>query len=266
MGEKPSRYETLDVRRAGPVATVTLNRPEVRNAFNEVMIGELIAAFVSLGGEESVRVVVLTGAGGAFSAGADLEWMRRSSRYTFDENLADASRLAECLECLYSLPKPTIARVNGPAIGGGVGLVAACDIAIASESALLGLSEVRLGLVPAVIAPYLVRRAGEGRCRALFLTGTRLTGSEAHAAGLVNRTVMDSDLDRAVEETASSLLEGGPAALASCKRLLAQVAEAPLEEARAFTARMIAEMRSGKEAQEGMAAFLEKRRPSWRTK
>ncbi|RPJ40993.1 MAG: hypothetical protein EHM19_12760 [Candidatus Latescibacterota bacterium] len=254
----------MEIRAEGAVARLSLNRPDVRNAFDETMIGELLEAFRALAGDDSIRVVIVTGAGRAFSAGADLEWMRRTARLGFHENLADAARLAECLEALHSLPKPTIARVNGPAIGGGMGLVAAADIAIAAEDAVLGLSEVRLGLVPAVIAPYLVRRAGEGKCRALFLTGVRLSGSEGAAAGLVHRAVPGGELDRVVDETVSSLLEGGPEALASCKRLLDHVAAPGAEEIRAFTARLIAEMRAGAEAQEGIAAFLEKRKPSWR--
>jgi methylglutaconyl-CoA hydratase len=264
MEKVPGAYRTIEVRREGRVATLTLNRPDVRNAFNDAMIAELLDALPAIGADEGTRVLVLTGAGASFSAGADLDWMRRTAGYSLEENLADAERLASCLCTLDEMPKPTIAKVNGPAIGGGMGFVAACDIAIASESAVLGLSEVKLGLVPAVIAPYLLRRAGEGRCRALFLTGARLSGSEALAAGLVHRAVPGAELDRAVADTAGVLLEGGPSALASCKTLLRRVAGVSAEEARAFTARLIAEMRVGEEAQEGMAAFLEKRRPSWR--
>ncbi|MFH1679479.1 MAG: enoyl-CoA hydratase/isomerase family protein [Candidatus Eisenbacteria bacterium] len=259
----PDSYETLELRVTDRVAALTLNRPEIHNAFNDTMLAELLDAFERLAADDGVRVVVLTGAGRSFCAGADLVWMKRMVRYTFEENIEDARRLADCLHRLHQMPKPTIARVNGAAIGGGMGLVAACDIAIASEKAVLGLSEVKLGLVPAVISPYVVRRAGEGKCRELFLTGERIPAARALAAGFVHRCVPEEELDRAVAETAKSLLTGGPRALASCKRLLDQVADTTLEEVKELTLRTIAEMRVGKEAQEGMAAFLEKRRPSW---
>jgi len=256
-------YKNLTLHAAARVATLTLNRPEVHNAFDDAMLGELQDAFERLAGDESVRVVVLTGAGRSFSAGADLGWMKRMVRYTLEENLADARRLADCLDRLHRLPKPTIARVNGAAIGGGMGLVAACDLAIASEKAVLGLSEVKLGLVPAVISPYVVRRAGEGKCREFFLTGERLSAAKALEAGLVHRCVPEEELDRAVAETAASLLSSGPRALAACKTLLDTVSETPLDRVNEITLRMIAEMRVGEEAQEGMAAFFEKRKPSW---
>jgi methylglutaconyl-CoA hydratase len=189
--------------------------------------------------------------------------MRKTASYSLEENLADARQLAECMYRLYTLPQPTIARVNGAAIGGGMGLVCACDLAIAQEDATFSLSEVKIGLVPACISPYVLKKVGEGRCREFFLTGERLSAQRAKEAGLVNEVVSAEELDARLQERVNLLLANGPQALATCKSLLAAVSQLPLEEARDYTAHVISELRLGQEAQEGMAAFLEKRRPSW---
>lgn len=256
-------YRTIAVERQGRVGRVWLDRPDVRNAFNAVMIGELRQALRGIAADVEVRVVVLSGRGRAFCAGADLAWMRDVLRFSREENLRESLDLAECLHDLYALPKPTIARVNGPAIGGGTGFVSACDIAVASTAALFGLSEVKIGVIPAAISPYVLRRIGESRARQYFLTGERFDALRAREIGLVNEAVEPPELDARVEAIVSSLLSSGPEALAKAKELLASVPGMSFEEAKRYTAEMIAGLRASAEAQEGMAAFLEKRRPRW---
>jgi methylglutaconyl-CoA hydratase len=256
-------FQTVDVRMENRVAWVTLNRPEVRNAFNEVMIGELIRVLDEVESDDAVRVLVLTGKGKAFCAGADLNWMKKMKAFTVEENYRDALELAELMFKLYSLPKPTIAAVNGASIGGSNGLVAACDMAIASHRAEFSLSEVKIGLVPACIGPYLLKKTGEAACRELFLSGERISAVQAKELGLVNDVVTHVNLTVRVKEKIANLLTSGPHALAVSKALLAGISEMPLEKAKHHTARVIAELRVGDEAQEGMGAFLEKRKPDW---
>lgn len=256
-------YETIEVSIRDRVARVALNRPDVRNAFNEVMIEDLIRVLEKVERDDAVRVFVLTGKGTAFCSGADLNWMKKMKGFTVEENYRDAMRLAELMFKLYNLPKPTIARVNGASIGGSNGLVAACDIVIASHRAEFSLSEVKIGLVPACIGPYLVKRIGEAACRDLFLTGERISADQAKNLGLVNDVVTHENLDARLEEKAGNLLTSGPHALAVSKELLSRVGAMPLAEAKEYTARMIADLRCGQEAQEGMTAFLEKRKPRW---
>ncbi len=244
------------------VATVTMNRPEVRNAFNDRLITELGQATAWLGQNETIRVVVLTGAGSVFSAGADLDWMRSMVDRTFEENLADASRIDTLLRTLWDLPKPLIGRVNGHALGGGVGLVAVCDVAVAAVGAGFGFTEVALGLAPAVISPYVVRKVGRSFARAAFVTGERFDAERALAAGLVHRVVAREELDAAVEVTVGHCLRAGPHAVVAAKRLV-DLALRPLDEATAGTPGVIAELRVSPEGQEGMRAFLEKRAPAW---
>jgi methylglutaconyl-CoA hydratase len=256
-------YQTVDVELRQTVAWVALNRPDVRNAFNEVMIQELIKVLDEIEGNDEVRVVVLTGKGRAFCAGADLNWMKKMKAFTTDENYADALELAELMFKLYNLSKPTIARVNGASIGGSNGLVAACDMAVASHRAEFSLSEVKIGLVPACIGPYLLKKVGEGACRELFLSGERISADQARQLGLVNDVVTHVNLTKRVEEKVSNLLTSGPHALAVSKELISRIAFMSLSEAKEYTARVIADLRSGDEAQEGMTAFLEKRKPKW---
>jgi methylglutaconyl-CoA hydratase len=260
---KEKKFETISYSVENKIAKVLLNRPEVHNAFNEVMIAELTEIFKKISEDESVRVVILTGNGKSFSAGADLNWMRKMINYSYEQNLEDSLKLAELFYLMYSLPKPIIARVNGAAIGGGTGLVVVCDIAIAAENAKFSLSEVKLGLVPACISPYVIRKVGEGKCREFFLTGERLTAERAFEAGLVNLVVPSEELDQAVQEKADQLISSGPKALAMCKELLKNVPGMDFEKAKTYTADMIASMRIGDEGQEGMNAFLEKRKPKW---
>ncbi|MFC1683550.1 enoyl-CoA hydratase/isomerase family protein [Candidatus Zixiibacteriota bacterium] len=256
-------YETILTSQDGPIIRIALNRPEVHNAFNDKMVEELLEVFSDIAERQDLRVVILTGQGKSFCAGADLNWMRRVKDYSFEENLKESKRLADLMYAIYALPLPTIARINGATIGGGTGLMAACDLVIAAQSAKISLSEVKLGLVPAVISPYVVRRAGESACRQFMLTGERLTAEKALDFGLVNQVVPMENLDEAVQEHAAQLLTSGPEALKTCKELLRRVPEMSFEEVKSYTAEVIARLRLSDEGQEGMAAFLEKRKPKW---
>jgi methylglutaconyl-CoA hydratase len=251
-------------RHADGSARITLNRPEIHNSIDDRLIAELTAALAALGHDDGVRVVVLTGSGKSFSAGADLNWMRRTSTCGEAENLADARALAKLMATLNELPKPTIARVNGAALGGGTGLVACCDIVIASSHAMFGTTEVRLGLIPAVIGPYVVAAIGVRQARRLMLTGERIGAGEAARIGLVHEIVAADELDAATATVLDDLLKGGPHALAAAKRLVHDLAGRPIEpELIDDTARRIAALRATAEAREGVAAFLEKRPANW---
>jgi methylglutaconyl-CoA hydratase len=248
------------------VLTLTLNRPEVHNAFDEELIACLSDTLERVARDPQVRVVVLTGAGDSFSAGADLNWMRDMARAGAKQNEHDALLLARLLRVLNYLPQPTVARVNGAAMGGGLGLVACCDVAVASHTARFALSESHLGLAPAVISPYVFRRIGEGQARRYFLTGERFDAAHALTIGLVHETAPPEQLDATTTRLASQLLKGGPQALIKCKKLVFHAAghnpdrQLELDQA---TARLIAQLRVSGEGQEGMAAFLERRTPSW---
>jgi methylglutaconyl-CoA hydratase len=251
-------------RRPDGVVRVTLNRPDLHNAFDDRLIAELTQALSRLGEDEGVRALVLTGAGKSFSAGADLNWMRRMAGYSDEENLADASALARLMQTLNELPKPTVARVNGAALGGGTGLVACCDIAIASDKASFGTTEARLGIIPAVIGPYVIAAIGPRQARRLMLTGERIPAMEAARIGLVHEVVPAEGLDAAVEVVLESLLKCGPNAIAAAKGLVRDLTGRPITaEIVDDTAQRIARLRATAEAREGIAAFLEKRRPAW---
>ncbi|MBI4716189.1 MAG: enoyl-CoA hydratase/isomerase family protein [Planctomycetes bacterium] len=246
------------------VATVTLARSELHNAFNEVMIAEITAAFAELARADQVRVVVLAGEGKSFSAGGDVNWMRKTVAYTVEENLADADAMARMLRTIRECPKPTIARVHGAAYGGGVGLTAACDLAAALESAVFCLSEVRLGIVPAVISPYVLEKIGPGQMRRYALTAERFSGATARQIGLVHETfAAEADMDRWIADTASALMANGPAALAAAKEVITEVSGLPWDQVQAQTTQRIARLRVSPEGQEGLKAFLEKRPPNW---
>jgi methylglutaconyl-CoA hydratase len=253
-----------DVAVRDAVAMVTLNRPDVHNAFDETLIASLTAAFVSLDDDPDVRVVVLAAAGKSFCAGADLHWMERMAAFGTEENLADAQALAAMLRALYALSKPTIARVTGAAYGGGVGLVAACDIALGVPEATFALSEARLGLIPATIGPYVIEAIGARRARRYFLTAERFGAEEARAMGLLHEVVPREALDERVDALVALLKAAGPAAQLECKALIRGVAHRPIDEdVIAGTAAHIAAVRASPEGREGVAAFLGKRRPSW---
>jgi methylglutaconyl-CoA hydratase len=249
---------------AEAVLTITLNRPDVHNAFDDHLIAELTQTLHSAAENSKVRVVVLTGTGKSFSAGADLNWMRRMAIYTEEENYHDAMALGELMVTLNRLPKPTIARVNGAAYGGGVGLIACCDIAVGINEAQFALTEVRLGLIPAVISPYVVAAIGEKKSRRYFLTGERFSAEQAKSLGLLNEVVAADELDTVVNRIAASLLEAGPIAQAEAKDLISSVAHRPVTDSLiADTAERIAHLRISPEGQEGLAAFLDKRKPNW---
>ena len=247
------------------VATVTLNRPELHNAFDDRLIAALTARFRALDANASVRCVVLRGTGRSFSAGGDLNWMRRMADYSEAENLDDARRLAAMLRAFDRLAKPTVAAVHGNCFAGALGLVACADVAIAAESAVFCLSEVRLGLVPATIGPYVVRAMGVRAIRRYALTAERFGAAEALRLGLVHEAVPEDGFDAAVERIVAALSQGGPQALARSKALFAQIGDRPIDaDVSEITIRAIAEARATAEAREGLAAFLEKRRPGWR--
>ena len=260
-----SAYTTLAVERQGPIGLITLNRPERHNAFDDVTIEELGRALREAGSDPDVRVVVLSGAGKSFSAGADLNWMRRAAKASEAENQRDAAALADMLRTLAELPKPTVARVQGAAYGGGVGLVSCCDVAVALHTATFAVSEAKLGLIPAVISPYLMAAMGPRWARRYFLTGERFEAGDAWRMGLVHEIVLsEAQLDERVGDIVESLLECGPEAQREAKALIRAVAgRAITPELIGETAAWTARVRSGTEALEGVSAFLEKRRAAW---
>ena len=256
-------FRHLEVRRDGPVERVTLNRPGVRNAFDDVVVGELTSWAVAAERDSELRVAVLAGAGAAFCAGADLDWMARMAAYSEQENLEDARALADMFAALDGLPMPLIGRVQGAALGGGTGLAAVCDVVVASEHAVFGFTEVRLGLVPAVISPFAVARIGASAARELMLTGRRFGATDAARLGLVHAVVADADLDATVDRYVRDVLAAAPSAVAITKQLIRRVVGRRPADVRDDTARVIAAQRVSPEGQEGLRAFLEKRTPSW---
>jgi methylglutaconyl-CoA hydratase len=260
----PATFRTIEVALLNAVAIVTLNRPEVHNAFDETLIAELTEALRVLAADRDVRVVVLIGAGPSFCAGADLNWMKRMAAFSPAQNLADAKALARMLSTLNEMPQPTIARVHGAAFGGGVGIVACCDIAVAAHDATFALSEAKLGLIPAAISPYVIEAIGARAARRYFLTAERFPAAEAYRLGLLHDITPPVELDARVNELLGFLVTAGPKAQAEAKALIRAVAHRPINAAViADTARRIARLRATPEAKEGVAAFLGKRRASW---
>ena len=257
---------TLDIRRPSPhVAEVWLNRPEVRNAFNDGVIAELTAAFDGFAADTELRAVVLGGHGKAFCAGADLSWMRTMAGYSWDENQADAARLAQMLWAIYRCPVPVVGRIHGDCYAGGVGLAAVCDVLVATEGLHFCLSEAKLGLLPATIGPYVVKALGEQASRRYFATAERFSAAQAHTLGFVHEVVTADQLDAKVAEIVALLLANGPVATKACKKLVQDLAGRPIDAAlRADTARRIADIRASTEGREGVQAFLDKRDPFWR--
>jgi methylglutaconyl-CoA hydratase len=257
-------YTTLETTLQQGVAVIWLNRPDVRNAMSAQLIAELTDAVGAAAEDDDVRAIVLAGRGKAFCAGADLNWMKEAAQYGAAENQADAARLAALLRTIAEAPKPTVARVHGPAFAGGLGLVAACDIAIASYDAKFCLTEVRIGLIPAMISPYVIRAIGPRAASRWFLSAEVFDGAEAYRMGLVQEIAPPEELDAAVNTMLGNLLLGGPAALAATKRLIRDVTGRPVDDALAAdTAGRIAAARASDEGREGIASFLEKRRPVW---
>lgn len=257
-------YDTLLLTVADKVATVTLNRPDLRNAFNEGAIAELARVFDELGRNDAVRAIVLAANGPSFCAGADLNWMKKMAGYSHDENEADAMRLAEMLRTIYLCPKPTVARVQGDCYAGGMGLVAACDIVVASEAAGFCLSEVKLGLIPATISPYVIKAMGEQAARRYFLTAERFDAAEAQRIGVAHAVVAPEALDATVAGIVKALVNNSPHAVRQAKTLVREIVGQPVDDALLLdTAGRIAAIRASTEGREGVASFLEKRKPTW---
>jgi methylglutaconyl-CoA hydratase len=253
----------IEIVHDGPVARVWLDRPEQHNALSAELVAELTAALHALAHDDTVRVLVLGGRGPSFCAGADIALMKASAEASFEQNVAAAERLGGMFATLADLPKPVIARLHGNVLGGGVGLACACDIAVTTDDARFGLSEVRLGILPALISPYVIRRLGDRNARELMLTGERIDGTAALRAGLVHHAVPATELDARVDDRVGALLAGAPQAQARIKRLLALYADSTWQEYRSGLPHVLAEVRSGEEAKEGLTAFFEKRRPKW---
>lgn len=256
-------YTTIKLEIADSIARVTFCRPEIHNAFNSVVITEMAEIFSRLEKDDDVRVVVLTGEGKSFCAGADLNWMKSVVDQTYEENLFESNALADLFYQIYSFKRPVIGRINGAAIGGGTGFVAVCDIAIAADSAKFSFSEVKIGVVPACIGPYVIKKMGEGKARELFITGERMLAKRARQVGLVNAVVPLTELDEAVDRLTKSILSSGPNAVAMAKKLVSEVPSMLPEQFGPYTAEMIAKLRLSDEGQEGMDAFLNKRKPNW---
>jgi methylglutaconyl-CoA hydratase len=257
-------FTTLEIELSGPVATIWMNRPDLHNAFDEALITELTAACIALDDDQDVRVVVLAGRGKSFSAGADLNWMKRAANNGIDDNLNDARALAYMLRTLAEMRKPTIARVQGAALGGGMGLAAACDIAVASSKAIFATSEVKFGIIPSAISPYVLRAIGARQAYRYFQSAERIDAARARDIGLVHEAVEPEQLDAKVQEIIGSLLQGGPLSQAAAKDLIRAVNHQPINDNLVEdTAHRIAHLRATPEAREGIAAFLDKRQPNW---
>jgi methylglutaconyl-CoA hydratase len=254
---------SISTRQHGATLRIELNRPDVRNAFDEEVIAALTACATRIADDSSVRVVVLSGAGKAFCAGADLAWMSKAVAYSQVENLQDAEDFARMMERLDSLPVPVIGRIHGAALGGGVGLAAICDIVVAADTTVFGLSEVKLGILPAVISPYVLRKIGISAARELFLTGRRFNAARARELGLVHDVVPESELDGAVDRHVAEVLTSSPSGIAAAKALIRDVAGEDPKDVIGLTTSRIAAQRVSPDGQEGMRAFLEKRKPNW---
>ncbi len=257
-------YRTIEFELKENTGTVWLNRPDVHNALNEQMISEIISCFEELNMMKDVRIVILRGRGKSFCAGADLNYMKGIAEFGFDENYQDSKRLAKCFNAIYTCSKPTIAVVHGAAIGGANGLLAACDFVFCTDDAKFAFSEVKLGIAPATISLYVLKRIGEFGARDLMITGRRFTGKEAEWFRLANKSLPFEELEQYLDQTVKTLLSSGPDAITACKKLIYDVSNTiSFEKAIDYTARLIAELRASGEGQEGMASFLEKRKPNW---
>jgi methylglutaconyl-CoA hydratase len=256
-------YQHLQTRRDGPVEYVTLNRPDVRNAFNPQLIAELSAWAAQTRSDDAVRVAVLGGAGKLFCAGADVGWMAETVRYSEAQNVQDATTMSQMFAALDTLPVPLIGRVHGAALGGGAGLAAVCDVVVADEDAIFGFTEVKLGIIPAVISPFALAKIGRSAARELFLTGARFSAQRARDIGLAHAVVPLAEMDEAIDRFVREFLTAGPRAIGAAKALIARVWAEPFEDAQRITAKAIAERRVSPEGQDGLNAFLGKKKPSW---
>jgi methylglutaconyl-CoA hydratase len=258
------QFKTIEFEQKDDLGLVWLNRPEIHNAFNETMISELITCFEEINNRSDIRIVLLRGRGKSFCAGADLNWMRDVAKYSFEQNFKESLNLSKCFFTIYTCKKPTIAVVHGAAIGGANGLLASCDFAYAEENTTFSLSEVKIGIVPACISPYVTKRVGEYGSKELMITGKRFKGKEAEHHRLVNKSLSADEMEAYIDSVINLLKTSGPVAMTQCKNLIFNISNIEtIEEALTSTARMIAEIRASEEGQEGMAAFLEKRKPKW---
>lgn len=257
-------YKTIEITQKEKITTIWLNRPEIHNAFDEVMITELLDAFEKIKTNEETKIVILRGRGKTFCAGADLNWMKNVANYQFNQNYEESLNLSKCFHAIYTCPKPTIAVVQGAAIGGANGLMAACDFAYCTNDTVFSLSEVKIGIVPACISPYVLKRVGEYRAKHLMLTGLRFKGKKAEEYKLVNKSLPQAEIEDKINSITGMLLTSGPNAVTHCKNLINNIVNhLSEEEAITYTARIIAEIRASEEGQEGMDAFLNKRKPKW---
>ena len=256
-------YKHLDIRRDDPIEYLTLNRPDVRNAFNEELIAELTDWAAGAQADRGLRAIVLAGAGKSFCAGADIAWMSKTMAFTAEENLADATAASRMFAAIDALPMPVVGRIHGAALGGGAGLAAVCDIAIAEDQAFFGFTEVKLGILPAVISPFVLAKIGRSAARELFLTGARFSAARAREIGLVHAVVSAAELDDSIAAFLQEILAASPDAIAAAKELIRDVSGRPVDEAMPITAAAIARQRVSPQGQEGLAAFLAKRKPSW---
>ncbi len=263
MIQTSMNFTTLKFEKKGNIAHITFNRSEIHNAIDSTVITEVSEIFGTISKDGSVRAIVLTGAGKSFCAGADLNWMKSFKDQGYDSNLKESLALADMFHQINTCPLPVIGRINGAAYGGGAGFVAVCDIAIAAKSAAFSFSEVKIGLAPAVISPFVIRKIGEAKAREYFITGARISAEKALQAGLINHAVDDDQLDKAVEKTIESILTSGPKAVATAKKIINEVSSMPSEKILQYTADAIARLRVSDEGQEGISAFLEKRKPKW---
>jgi len=257
------KYETLEIHKEKDVVTVHLNRPEVHNAMNEKLMKELTSCFKEVSSDDAVRIIILTGNGKSFCAGADLNWMKSMAKYSKEENIQDSKLLLELYETIYSCPKPVIGHINGHAFGGGIGLVAVCDIAIAPPGLKFSFSETNLGIIPSVISTYIVRRIGLSKMRRLFITGERFTSEYAKEIDLIDYVVPAENLDDEIQKYTKLLHSSGPNSIAEIKNLVYKCQKMDVEDYKKFTVEKIAELRISDEGQEGIAAFLEKRKSKW---
>lgn len=258
------KYSTINITEEKETVTVALNRPEVHNAMNEKLMKELTSCFKQLASDEKVRIIVLTGNGKSFCAGADLNWMKKMVDYTMKENIQDSRLLLNLYETIDKCPKPVIGRINGHAFGGGLGLLAVCDVTIATPNLKFAFSEVKLGIIPAVISPYIIRRIGIANTRRLFVTGERFDSNYAEKIGLIDHVVPQELFDETIKKHVEFVKSSGPNAIKEVKNLIHRYLEMKIEDYKEYTVEKIAELRVSKEGQEGIHAFLEKRKPNWR--
>jgi methylglutaconyl-CoA hydratase len=257
------KYNTIEIQRQNDITTITLNRPEVHNSMNEKLMKELISCFKKYNNDKDTRVIILTGKGKSFSAGADLNWMKSMANYSKEENIKDSGLLSDLFEIIYKSPKPIIGRINGHAFGGGIGLIAVCDITIAPPDIKFAFSEVKLGIIPSVISTYIVKRIGTSNMRRLFITGERFNSQYAKQIGLIDYIVPEEEIDNEIQKNIKKIKTSGPKAINEIKKLVEKYQKLDIEKYKEHTVKKISELRISEEGQEGIKSFLEKRKSKW---